>query len=189
MNANAKSMTATYDYLAARMAEDTLVDPFTDVHIWGEDEHAAILFFGADGYSTERTVARTQGVWVYNRGGGTIDFFTSDDGVQVTPPATVNVTFSGLKDDTEVRVYDMTAPIPVELAGVENATDGSPDDRSATFALTAGLVVDVRFAHDDTPGDAWIVPPSNSITDFTWPSTTTDLPITQVFDRSFDNPV
>ena len=184
VNADSKSMTAVYDYLSARMAEDTLVDPFIDVHIWGEDEHAAMLFEGTAGFFTNRIVNRAQGVWVRDRGGGTIDFFTSDDGTEVTPPVTVNLTLTNLRDNTEVRVCD--AITGVELAGIENATDGTSDDRSVTFSLAAGLLVDIRFAHGTAAdGNVYTVPDRNSILDFTWPSTATSLPITQVLDPDF----
>ena len=187
INANNKTMAQTYDYLSARMAEDTLVDPFTDVHIWGEDEHAAIFFFGAGGYFTQRNINRTQGVWIRNRGAGDIDFFTSDGGIEVTPPISINLTLTGMRDNTEVRICD--AATGAALAGVENATDGSSDDRSVTFGLNAGILVDIRFAHGiAADGNVYTVPDRNSIVDFTWPSSTTSLPITQVLDRSFFDP-
>jgi hypothetical protein len=181
VDANSLSMNTTYDYLAARMAQDTLTAPFTDVHIWGDSEHAAFLFNGTGGFFTNRNVVRAQGVWVHNRGGGTIDFFTADDGTQVTPPVSVNLTLTGMKDNTEVRVYAQGTS--TELAGVENATGGTTDDRSVTFSLAASLVVDIRFMNQD-----WIVPDRNSILNFTWPTTAASIPITQVFDRNFANP-
>lgn len=188
IDADTKSMTATYDYLAARMAEDTLLLNFEDVHLWGHLEHAAIMFSGTAGFFTNRNVADTQGVWIGNRGGGTTDFFTSDDGTEVTLPVQVNLTFTGLRDNTEVRVY--TAGTTTELAGVENATDGSSDNRSVTFSLAASISVDIRFAHGiAADGNVYRVPDRNSILAFTWPTVTSSLPITQVLDRNFDDPV
>jgi hypothetical protein len=100
----------------------------------------------------------------------------------------VNVTFTGLRDNTEIRICD--AATGVALAGIENATDGTSDDRSATFSLAAGVLVDIRFAHGiAADGNRYTVPDRNSITDFTWPSTITSLPITQVLDRNYNNPV
>jgi hypothetical protein len=100
----------------------------------------------------------------------------------------VELTFSGLKDNTEVRVYSQADP-PVELAGIENAIVGTADNRSVTFSLAAGITVDVRFAHGTAAdGLVYTVPPSNAFEDFVWPATTTTLPVTQVRDRTFDNP-
>lgn len=112
--------------------------------------------------------------------------FENIDGGTVTVVNTVNVTFSGMQDGTEIRIYAQGTT--TELAGIENATDGSADDRSFTASLTAATVVDIRFAHTDVNGDTWIVPPKNSILNFTWPSSNTTIPITQVADRVFNNP-
>ena len=58
--------------------------------------------------------------------------------------ADVAVTLTGMKDNTEVRVFDNSTSNPqVELAGVENATDGTTDNRSFTFSLSAATIVDI----------------------------------------------
>lgn len=106
----------------------------------------------------------------------------------VTIVNNVDLTLTGMRDNTEIRVY--AEGTTTELAGVENAVGGSPDDRSHTFALTGGISVDIRFAHGiAADGNVYTVPPANAILSFTWPSTTASLPITQVLDRSFDDPV
>ena len=106
----------------------------------------------------------------------------------VTIVNNVDLKFSGLRDNTEVRVY--AEGTTTELDGIENATVGSSDDREVTFSLTGGISVDIRFAHGlAADGNVYTVPPSNSILNLTWPSTTAELPITQVLDRSFDDPV
>lgn len=190
IDADSKAMTTVYDYLAAQMAQlGTSLDPeFRDVILWGEGEQSQLLFFGSSGYFTNRNVARTEGVWVSNRGAGDIAFFTSDSGATFTPPIQVNLTLTGLRDNTEVRVYAVGTT--TELAGIENAITGSSDDRSVTFALPASTVVDIRFAHGiAADGNHYIVPDRNSILSFTWPTATSNLPITQVLDRTFDDPV
>jgi hypothetical protein len=128
---------------------------------------------------------------IYNNAGGAVTINVSSGGdtpsVRNGASATtvvnnnISLTLSGLKDNTEVRVY--TTGTQTELAGVENATVGSPDDRSVTFSLGAGTAVDIRFMNF-----GWIVPDRNSIINFTWPSSTTTLPITQVIDRTAVNP-
>lgn len=96
--------------------------------------------------------------------------------------ANISTTLTGMKDNTEVRVYDQSNP-PVELAGIENATAGTTDDRSFAFALSATTVVDIVIFNVE-----YILPPNNRIEDFTVPSVDSSLPISQVFDRNFENP-
>jgi hypothetical protein len=93
------------------------------------------------------------------------------------------VTLTGLKDNTEVRVYDQTAPIPNDLAGVENATTGTVDNRSFSFSLSSGTVVDIAIFNQD-----YILPPNNRIEDYTVPGNDASIPISQVRDRNYRNP-
>ncbi len=151
-----------------------------------------------DGSSGETHTLYSANAAVHNSSGGLVTVQVSSGGD--TPSirnsganSTTNVennvalTFSGLRDNTEVRVY--TAGTTTELAGVENATDGGSDDRSVTFSLAASISVDVRFAHGvAADGNVYRVPDRNSILALTWPTTTTTIPITQVLDRAFDNP-
>ena len=105
----------------------------------------------------------------------------------VTIVNNIDLTFINLRDNTEVRVY--TAGTTTELAGIENATVGSPDDREVTFSLTGGISVDVRFAHGTAAdGQQYLVPDRNSILGLTWPNVDSELLITQIVDRSFNNP-
>lgn len=105
----------------------------------------------------------------------------------VTIVNNVNLTLTGMRDNTEIRVY--TVGTTTEIAGIENATVGTADDREVTFALTGGISVDIRFAHGvAADGNRYTVPPSNALLGFTWPSATSDLPVTQVLDRSFFDP-
>lgn len=90
----------------------------------------------------------------------------------------VSITFSGLKDNTEVRVY--YSGTTTELAGIENAIDGDPDDRSFTFSAGVGTVVDYRIHNLEYD----II----EIYDYTIPNTSTTLPINQRFDRYYYNP-
>ena len=145
-----------------------------------------MLQLGVDGWFTNRSDG--EGVFLSDIGAGSVDFFTDDDGNTFVPPVSISLTFTGLRDNTEIRICD--AGTGLELAGIENATDGTADDRSWTAALSASTLVDIRFAHGiAADGNVYTVPDRNSILDFTWPTANGDLPITQVLDRSFDNPV
>jgi len=89
----------------------------------------------------------------------------------------VQVSLTGMRENTEIRVYAAGTSTP-ELAGIENATVGTVDDRSFAFTLAAGLSVDIRiFAVAYEPAD---------IVGFTMVETT--IPIQQRFDRTYLNP-
>jgi hypothetical protein len=115
-------------------------------------------------------------------GGGQAPSVRNGAGATTTVNNNVSVTLTGMRDNTEVRVYDQSNP-PVELDGIENATAGTTDDRSFTFSLAGATVVDIAIFNVD-----WILPPNNRIEDYTVPGTDTSLPISQVFDRNFENP-
>lgn len=113
--------------------------------------------------------------------GSNLETNSYDDagGGGVTIQNNISVTFSGLRDNTEVRVYDLSQN---ELAGVENATDGSPDDRSFTAAIAASTAVRVAFSNL-----GYRVPPNDELS-LTWPTADATIPITQVRDRVYVNP-
>lgn len=90
----------------------------------------------------------------------------------------VAVTFDGMKDLTEVRIY--TAGTSTELAGIENATAGTTDDRSFLASIGAGVSVDYVL-HS-------VLYETIRVESFTWPSTAATLPVQQRFDRNNDNP-
>jgi hypothetical protein len=115
-----------YDYLSAKIAEPsgTIDSIFQTAIEWGEDENSLLFQAeGGDTYKTERTVRISEGVIVYNRGGGDISQFTADDGTTFTPPQTFSLTLTNLKSDSEVRVYEEISGKPgTELAGTESSS-------------------------------------------------------------------
>jgi hypothetical protein len=90
----------------------------------------------------------------------------------------VQVSLTGLKENTEVRVYATGTTTP-ELAGIENAVGGGGvDDRTFAFSLESGLAVDIRiFAVAYEPAD---------LVNFSMVAGA--IPIQQRFDRTFLNP-
>jgi hypothetical protein len=90
----------------------------------------------------------------------------------------VAVTLTGMLDDTEVRIY--TAGTTTELAGIEAATDGTADDRSFTFSLTAALDVDINILHKDRA--------LNTYFSITIPASAASIPVFQPIDRTYLNP-
>lgn len=121
---------------------------------------------------------RTTGSVTVNISGSTGNFSYRTDGATITISSDVNVTFSGLKDNTEVRVYNNSTG--AELSGIENATAGTPGNRSFTAAVASGTVVDYVIHNKEYE--------HIRVNAFTWPSTATTLPIQQRFDRNYSNP-
>jgi len=100
-------------------------------------------------------------------------------GATVTVNNNVNGTFTGMKDNTEIRIYDLSGN---ELAGIENATAGTTNNRSFTASISGGTPVRVAFMNLD-----WRVPPNDELF-FSWGASTFSIPVTQVVDRTYENP-
>lgn len=91
----------------------------------------------------------------------------------------ISVTFTGMKDNSEVRIY--LSSTGAEIAGIEDATAGSPDNR--TFVWSAAAATDVDYViHNWQPS----VPVYQSIRvdDFTVPGADVSIPIQQIIDRN-----
>ena len=96
----------------------------------------------------------------------------------VTVSNTVGVTFTGMKDNTEVRVYD--SGTGAEIDGIDPATAGTTDNRSFTWSTSAGTVVDYvihSVAYETIRVNSYMVP-----------SSAASLPIQQRVDRNYANP-
>jgi len=131
---------------------------------------------------------------VYNNSGGdvTINVVGGDNptvrnganaNTVVNNNISINVT--NLKDNTEVRVYetstiDNTPPYtaPTEIAGIENATTGTTDNRSFSFGLAAGTGITIRTFNKDWIAADVVITPSSS----------QDVQISQRQDRVYSNP-
>jgi hypothetical protein len=118
------------------------------------------------------------GLVTLNVSGGATPSYRNGTNATTVINSTVTTTFTGLKDNTEVRVY--ASGTTTELAGVENATDGTTNNRSFSFGLSAGTVVDYRIHNLDYE----II----EVYGYTIASTATALPIQQRTDRWYTNP-
>ena len=113
IDCNALSLQTVYDYWAARQAEDTIgADGITSLE-WGEGEHAQIVFAdGGGAFRTERNVGLTDGVFLSDRGAGSITYMTNDGGTQYTPPTSVTLSVTVLDSSgtpvatAQVAIYD-----------------------------------------------------------------------------------
>ena len=112
-------------------------------------------------------------------GGTTVDFRNASSGT-VTIENNASITVTGLQDLTEVRIFDSATTGPqTELAGIENATDGTEGNRSFTFSLPVGTTVDIVLISVQYENER--------LDDFTL-SVSQDLPFEQTFDRNYENP-
>jgi hypothetical protein len=147
--------------------------------------HSYSGYAGVDGSTGNEVLYNNSGktITVNIVGGGTVPTVRNGAGASTVIVQATNVTLTGLRDNTEIRVYDQTTPIPNELAGIENATTGTVDNRSFSFSLSSGTVVDIAVFNQD-----YILPPNNRIENYTVPGTDASIPISQVRDRNYKNP-
>jgi len=137
-------------------------------------------YAGSDGSTGDETIYNNTGgsLTINVVGGGDTPTVRNGTGASTTVNNNVTVTLTGMKDNTEVRIFEAGTLVVVD--GTENATDGSPDNRSFSFSDSATDVVDIRiFNVDFEPAD---------ILGFSIPATATSIPIQQKIDRSFSNP-
>jgi len=99
-------------------------------------------------------------------------------GITVTVSTDIVGTFTGMRDNSEVRVY--TAGTSTELAGIENATAGTTDNRSFAATIAGGTSVDYTIVNNEYE----IV----RVEGFSWPTVAQNIPISQRFDRNYSNP-
>jgi hypothetical protein len=139
---------------------------------------------------TDYTANNTSGSALFNNSGGPVTMsiagggdtptYRNSTGSSTLILNNISVTITGLKDNTEIRVFDNSTSNPqVELAGVENATDGTSNNRSFTFSLTAGTIVDIvviNLTYENERIEAYTIPTSD-----------TTLPIQQRIDRNYSN--
>jgi hypothetical protein len=111
-------------------------------------------------------------------GGGSTPSVRNGSGASTVVNNNVSVTFTGMKDNTEVRVYE--AGTTTEIAGTENATSGSPDNRSFTFSEQASVSVDYvihNLGYEQIRVNAFSIPTLDAT-----------IPIQQRRDRNYLNP-
>jgi hypothetical protein len=128
---------------------------------------------------------------IYNNSGGLVtlniagggDTLSIRNGVGATTVVNNNTSISitGLKDNTEIRIYDNATLNPqIELAGIENATVGTTNNRSFTFSLPSSTVVDIVYInklYDNIPART---------NGFIIPSNDTSFSIVQLFDVNYN---
>lgn len=117
----------------------------------------------------------TGGAVTLNITGGTSPGVRNSGGSTTTVVNSVTVTLSGLKDSSEVRVYETGTT--VEVAGTENATDGTTDDRTFAFSDSPGDQIDIVVL---ALKYKWL-----KLVNVTVPTDNTTIPIQQIIDRNY----
>lgn len=134
--------------------------------------------YGANDTSGSAIFNNSSGSITLNVVNGTAPTVRNGIGASTTVNNNVAITVTGLKEETEVRIIQNGTN--TELAGIEEATDGTTNNRSFTFALAAGLVIDIiihNLAYQYLRIDAYTIP-----------TATTSIPIQQTIDRNYLNP-
>ena len=154
VDGNSTSYQTIYDYLAALTSQTTLSATGELIHEWGNRNQARAFYYDGNNFSTERS--GTDGVIIVNSTkGGTLEYFTSDNGDQYIPPASYTISFTGIKDGTEVRIHNSADGSLI--AGVEDVTgtgtdlfpvgsssvSGPSNDKTFSFTYTYTADIDV----------------------------------------------
>lgn len=100
-------------------------------------------------------------------------------GATVVVNSNVTVTFSNLKDNSEVRIY--SAGTNTELAGIEDATAGGADAHTFAAAIAATTSVDYVIHNFQAADEIY---QTIRVNGFTWPSADQTIVINQQIDRN-----
>ena len=112
-------------------------------------------------------------------GGGDTPTIRNGAGASTTVNNNKTVTFTGLKDNSEVRIYLAADGSVVD--GIEDATAGTTDNRTFAWSASAGTVVDYVI-HNWQPGVA--VYESIRVDGYTVPANDTSIAVQQRLDRN-----
>lgn len=85
INGNAKSNQVVYDYWAAKQNETTLSADGELVWEWCRSAQTQPFYATGSSFFTEQS--NSKGVYIYNRGAGTLDYLTDDAGATWVPPS------------------------------------------------------------------------------------------------------
>ena len=141
-----------------------------------------LIFTGYSGTSTNAAVFVNIGSGVVNlniSGGTDITGNVRTAGATVNVISAVSVTFNKMKDNSEVRVY--LTGTATEVAGIEDATAGTTDNRSFTWSAAPTTVVDYVI-HNFQDGVA--IYKSIRVNGYTVPASNTTIDIQQQLDRN-----
>lgn len=138
-------------------------------------------YAGTDGSTGNECIYNNSGGAVTINVGGGGDTPTIRNGTSATTTVNNNktVTFTGLKDNSEVRIYLASDGSVVD--GIEDATAGTVDNRTFAWSAAAGTVVDYVI-HNWQPGVT--VYESIRVDGYTVPTVDTGIAVQQRVDRN-----
>jgi len=125
IDAKNNALTQAYDKQQAKFADTSTTEAWVST---ARLRSTRLVDKTGDAYTTEAYFST--GCFITNRGTGTVDYMTFDDGFTFTPPAQYTFTLTGLQPGTEVRLYD--ASTLAELSGNENVYE-------ATYVADSGF--------------------------------------------------
>lgn len=166
-----------YDYLAAIQNETTLTADGELIWEWCRSAQSQPLYATGSSFYTERSNGK--GIIIIDAGAGTSDYYTDDAGNTWTAPVSTTVTFATMKDSSEVRVY--LTGTSTEIAGIEDATAGTSDNRTFAWAATASTVVDYVIHNWDGVEPHY---QTIRVNGYTVPASNTTINIAQQLDRN-----
>lgn len=133
---------------------------------------------------------------VYNNAAGAVTISTTGGGSNLTEDfhvrngasasttvtATVTVTFDKMRDNTEIWVFPTgVTGIGNEIAEIEEATAGTPDNRNFAWSAAQGTVVDYIIHHWDPDAEDY---QHFRVEGFTVPAADVTIDISQILDRN-----
>jgi len=130
--------------------------------------------------STDAAIHNTSGktITISISGGDTPSIRNDGSGSLTEVVSSTTVTFTGMKDNTEVRVYKSSDGSVVD--GIEDVTDGTSNNRSFSWSAAPSLSVDYvihNVEYETIRVNGYVVP-----------GAATSLPIQQRIDRNYENP-
>lgn len=139
--------------------------------------------YGAGGTNDAAIFNDSGGLVTINvSGGGDTPTIRNGSGASTVVNSTVTVTFDKMKDNTEIWVFPTgVTGIGNEIAEIEEATAGSPDDRNFSWAAAAGTFVDYIIHHFDPDGDDF---QHFRVENFEVPTVDVTIDISQILDRN-----
>jgi len=153
IDANSKTYQIQYDYWAARTSEVPTLNAIGEiVHEWGRGQIARALFKAGTDFYTERSNGK--GIIVINGGGGTVGYFTDDNGNTWIPPITVPISVVVRDEITQALIDDAMVymeaaaggPLPTGTVIISPEITGIDGTVSATILAGGqpfiGLVAD-----------------------------------------------
>ena len=172
INCNSLGLSVVYDWLSAKFEEDTADANIIKLMKWSSTSVNQQPFLYNKSSNSGATIRQgSEGVWLSNRGSGTMSSQRSDNGVDYVPPVQYTFTLTGIHTGSEVRIYKTSDSS--ELAGVES----SGTSFSYNYIHTGDIGVYVVVFHTSY----------NPIflEGLTLAAANQSIPIQQIFDRQY----